>query len=665
MRSPSGRDTIASLPRPPSGAGAAPRRRGDRAPWPRDGEQLLGSVARVNLSGRVPSGTNELVARLEPSQRTAVLADEPVVCVLAGAGTGKTRVLTLRVAHRIEEGSAHPSSVLVCTFSRKAAEELRHRLWALGDGSRVEAGTIHRTALRLITQYRSDRALPPPAIVADRKRFLAELDGDPADSRRPRRGPAGVRDEHRGGRAPRRAFAARLDGEIGWAKARLVRPDEYVEAARRVGRRPPLSAEDVADAYARYESVRARRGLLDLDDLVWHCVDLLDTDASFQRGVRWRHRHLFVDEAQDLNEAQFRLLRLLAGDDPDLFVVGDPDQSVYGWNGADPAILDRLTREYAGTRVVRLRANHRCSPQVLRVAVAALGATDAPPASTRPPGRVPRVVCLGTDEEEARWIARHVWLAHSPGRRWSSIAVLARTNAQLESLSKALEAERIPHRLAGIDLGPASDLAAGAEAARRESQHRPDRPPVGAAPGGTGPTIDDHEDADSGEDGEEPGAGVPTTPRPKSAGGPDADAVVLSTFHRAKGLQWRSVFVTGLSDGIVPLVSARTATARAEERRLLYVALTRAEDELTCSWSLHAGVGAPADARARRPSPWLRAIEDAADDDRAPDLAPAADVAEHLARVRSRLVTSLPGSDPPPAPDVPEARTGTRSGGAS
>lgn len=559
---------------------------------------------------------------LEPTQRAAVLADDPVVCVLAGAGTGKTRVLTLRVARRLEDRSAHPNHVLVCTFSRKAASELRERLWRLGAAD-VRAGTFHRMALQLISQYRAERGMPKPVVLADRRALLQAVLEDPEGG-----AARGGRTATRGGSARARAVgtraprgtgsrrsgrgswneAARVEAEIGWAKARLIAPADFEEAARAARRRPAPSAAKVAEIYGAYEAARQRRGVLDLDDLLWHAADLLTADESFARAVRWWQRHLFVDETQDLNEAQYRLLRLLVGDEPDLFVVGDPNQSVYGWNGADPGLLARITDEFAGTRVLRLQQNHRCSPQVVRVAAAALGVEgSAAPVSTRQDGPVPTVVRLETDDQEARWVARQVWLAHRPGRRWSSIAVLSRTNAQLTRIAAALEAERVPYRAAGGDLAPASDLADG------EGEHDED-------PG----DEEKEEEADvKAGDGAEPGD----------------DAVVLSTFHRAKGLQWAAVFVTGLSDGLVPLVTARSAAARAEEQRLLYVALTRAEDELTCSWAEYAEEASVAQGAPRRPSPWLAPMEAAMSELRDTATADATSASEHLARIRSRIVT--------------------------
>jgi DNA helicase-2/ATP-dependent DNA helicase PcrA len=591
-----------------------------------------------------------LVAGLEPAQREAVLADDPVVCVLAGAGTGKTRVLTLRVARRVRDRSAHPTHVLVCTFSRKAAEELRDRLFTLGVGREVQAGTFHRAALRLITHYRHDRSQPPPAIVADRRPLLADLlEG--------RRGTPRERHEagtgHARGTARRQSDIGRLDAEISWAKSRLIGPSDFEEAAQHAGRRSVIPPARVAELYDRYEVARRLRGVLDLDDLLWHCGDLLAQDSAFARAMRWWHRHLFVDEMQDMNDAQYRLLRLLVGEEPDLFVVGDPNQSVYGWNGADPELLHRVTEEYAGTRVVRLETNHRCPAPVVRVAAAALGRNGAPP-STRAEGPLPTVACLENDEEEARWVARQIWLAHRPGRRWSSIAVLARTNAQLARIAAALDAEHVPHRAFGAEVGPASDvrdLHDGLVGAAREGAvagaGRPDATgPEATGPEATGPDATGPDSA--GPDATGPEAAGPRDDRPPVPGSEeDEDAVVLSTLHRAKGLQWRTVFVVGVSDGLVPLATARSRAAKAEERRLLYVALTRAEEELTCSWARRAGRETVLEGVAeRRPSPWLSSVEQVLAELRegAAEASPSR-AAEHLARIRGMLPRPPAGAD--------------------
>jgi len=522
-------------------------------------------------------------SRLTIAQREAIESEEPLLCVVAGAGAGKTRVLTLRVARRVRDGSIEADRTLVTTFSRKAADELRTRLWSLGV-SGVKAGTFHRTALGLLREHRELRGRPLPQLLPDRRRLLADVTtGD-----------------------PRRTRA--LDGEIGWAKARLVPPEQYEAEARRHRRRSGINPDQVADAYVRYETERVRRRLLDFDDLIVACADALAGDREFADSIRWRTRHLFVDEMQDVNPAQFRLLTTMLADEPDLFVVGDPNQSVYGFNGADPTLLDRLPEILRGTKVIRLDENHRCTPQVVAVATAVLadgGAAGAvlPPRTTRVDGPVPTVVAHATEDDEAAWAASRAKLSRTPGRKWSSIAVLTRTNAQLAKVQEAMDAARVPSRIAGADLGPASDL--------RGDGRR-------GAPG--------DDDVALGESPE------------------DHDRVVLTTFHRAKGLQWPTVMVLGLREGLMPIASAQTPAAVEEERRLLYVALTRSEEELWCSWFERSG--GEATGAARGPSPWLAPIERAiAELEKEAAPTAAAEVSAHVAELRRRLAEAAEGSD--------------------
>ena len=472
--------------------------------------------------------------RLTIAQREAIESDDPLLCVVAGAGAGKTRVLTLRVARRVREGTIEADRTLVTTFSRKAAEELRTRLWSLGV-SGVKAGTFHRTALGLLREHREFRERPAPQLMTDRRRLLADVTN--GDARRTRA----------------------LDSEIGWAKRAPV----PARSLRGRGPPPPPSERPAPRASrGRLHALRGgahsapaprlRRSHCRL------CRAALAGDAEFAASIRWRTRHLFVDEMQDVNPAQFRLLTAMLADEPDLFVVGDPNQSVYGFNGADPTLLARLPELFRGTKVIRLDENHRCTPQVVAVATAVLREGGSfsddgevvPPRTTRVDGPVPQVISHATDDDEAVWAASRAKLSRTPGRRWSSIAVLTRTNAQLATVKAAMDAALVPSRIAGSDLGPASDLRTDSDNAGK---------PEGRRDSGAGHGV--AIDADDVLDDRNKFVDDAVT----------QDHVVLTTFHRAKGLQWPTVMVLGLNAGLMPIASAQTDAAVDEERRLLYV----------------------------------------------------------------------------------------------
>jgi len=491
------------------------------------------------------------LAGLTDAQRLAVESPAAALCVLAGAGSGKTRVLTLRVARRIRDGSADADHTVVCTFTRKAAHELRDRLARYGVAVSVpagpagvptpgvRAGTLHQLALTLLRRRAFDTGRPAPVLVEHRWKTLVELAGD-------------------------RSLASTADTEIGWAKARCLGPDDYPAAADGAGRTVGHDPARVVELFVRYQDRLARRGLVDLDDVLLHAADLLLDDPTFAEQARWRYRHLAVDEFQDVNPAQFRLVRSLLGEQADLCAVGDPNQAIYGWNGADPGLLATLPEVVGGLEVVRLDRNHRCTPQVVAVAVAALGPSEvAPPASAVVDGPVPTVTAYDDERAEAEAVAARVLARAEAGAAWTDMAVLARTHEQLAAVRHAFERAGIPCRFAPAPEAPDAD--------------RP-TPVVPAGPGARPTTI--------------------------SAGGEPGGGVELATFHRAKGLEWDSVTVVGLEEGFVPIVHARGPEALAEERRLLYVALTRAGRHLDCSWSRRRTMSSGRSME-RRPSPWL------------------------------------------------------------
>jgi DNA helicase-2/ATP-dependent DNA helicase PcrA len=532
---------------------------------------------------------------LDEAQRLAVTTAAAPLAVLAAAGSGKTRVLTRRIAWRIGHGTASGDRVLALTFTRQAAGELTTRLRTLGVRDRLTVGTFHAVAWSALRRRWDDQGRRHPELLSDRARLVADVL---------------TTDRHR---RPAGEDVATVVTEIDWAKARLVHPDAYVEAAAAAGRRPRIPVARVADAFAAYEQARRRRRLVDFDDLLVSFLREL-RDPTYAEVVRWRFRHVFVDEAQDLNPVQIRLLDAIVGGRPDLCLVGDPRQAIYGWNGADPTFLAEVGERYPGITIVRLERTYRSTAAITRAARAVLtepadgpaatdgaGATDASSAA----GRAPQIHAFADEQDEATGIARLVRAA-AVGRSWAQLAVLARTNAQLPPLRRALEAAGIPvagppswleHpqvRLALADAERAGDLADWiAELAA--GLHDPELDPQALAA----------LDALSRRASALVATGVADDARDLRAALAEEPAVAVDvlTFHAAKGREWSAVVVAGCEEGLVPHAGARSGAARAEERRLLHVALTRAGTELHLTWA------AQRNGAARVRSPLLAPID--------------------------------------------------------
>ena len=551
-------------------------------------------------------GLDGLLAGLSEGQRAAVTSEAPLLCVVAGAGSGKTTVLTRRMAWRAHVGSARAEHCLVVTFTRKAALELGSRLGRLGVEG-VRASTIHAAAYAELRRHWADTGARPPALAPDPLPILRRLLTT--------------------GRADAevdRALLSTAATELSWSRSRLLAPEDYPAAAVRAGRTAAAAADTVAELLARYRDEKGRRGVVDLDDLLVGAAELLESGGRAAEAARWRLRHLFVDEFQDVNPAQWRLLEAWRGGRPDLCVVGDPRQAIYAWNGSDPTLLRRLPTLVPGTVVVELDANRRSTPQIVATASAVLavdgGEDAAAPAVTADDGPPPVLRGFEHDDAEAAALCRWLRSVRRPGQPWHHLAVLARTNARLEPMATALAAAGVPFRRAGRGAGPRAlddllrrlrrvsrhqslraglvDLAAEEPADGEEALAR-----LGQLAGEceleiAGPTV---------------GAFLDWLAASRMADLDDGgqDGVELATFHRAKGLQWPAVAVVGLEAGTVPISFATTAEAEAEERRLVYVALTRAEVHLWCSWARRS---ADAPDRLRGPSPYLEAIRAAVGD---------------------------------------------------
>ncbi len=407
--------------------------------------------------------------------------------------------------------------------------------------------------------------------------------------------------------------------DLDWSRVRLVTPEQYERSTRALRRRSTVPSARFADLVAAYAQLKQRRGVVDFDDLLTGVLQAMVTDPTWAEAVRWRFRHLFVDEAQDLNPLQHAVLESIRANRSDLCLVGDPRQAIYGWNGADPRLLAEVEHHYPGITVIRLETNYRCSPQVVRAGAAALHAADQVDHSDshQPSGAPVLVRCFPDERQEAAFVAQHVQsLLHH--RQGADLAVLARTNDQLTVLQAEFQSRGIPtERSAGrssLDIA----LHAAFRCANRDSLAEWADSVFAAATsdhGSSGQGNDQGneavlrrvaEEADayltSGEAGGFRAWVEARTPFDRLVTSPGKEAVALLTFHAAKGREWWGVIVTGAEDGLVPHGSAASPSQLGEEARLFYVALTRAAEHLVVTHAATRG-GKPA-----QPSRWLSAV---------------------------------------------------------
>lgn len=570
--------------------------------------------------------TAALLRGLNEAQRHAVLSPASPLRILAGAGSGKTRVLTHRIAHRAEIGTLDPNRVLAVTFTRKAAGELRERLGRLGLRGGIHAGTFHSIAYAQLRQRWEERGVRPPELLERKVGFVARLMGTGRNSTAP------------------------LDvvAEIEWAAARRVTPETYAAQAALARRRPPLELDRVAEIYDRFMTEKRRRRLVDFDDLLRLAARDLAADPVYAAARHWRFRHLFVDEFQDVNPLQHALLSAWLGPESDLCVVGDPNQAIYAWNGADAQYLIDFDRWFPGGETVTLQDNYRSTPQVLTVANAVLDAGRNVPIRLRPhrpEGPMPSVTEHPDERDEAAAIARRARDAHAPGTAWSAQAVLVRTNAQGATIAEAFTSAGIPHRVrGGGDLMEQPEVRQALGALRRANSLQmalgdleaevlrmsppdragaPDADPAGMPEqmqSGTAQLTEERaanlnelvrlgrEYLDLDPDGGVSGFLGWLTSALRGEDRSGGDAVEIVTFHAAKGLEWSVVHLAGLEEGFVPIHHAKDSDDDLEEeRRLLYVALTRARDELHCTWATKRTFGSRT--ANRSPSPWLPIIQ--------------------------------------------------------
>ncbi|WP_250003007.1 ATP-dependent DNA helicase UvrD2 [Actinoplanes sp. M2I2] len=586
--------------------------------------------------------TDAVLAGLDPEQRTAVTAPAGPVCILAGAGTGKTRAITHRIAYRTLTGEVSPRHILAVTFTARAAAEMRSRLTELG-ASGVQARTFHAAALRQV-RYFAPRLLEGRAMpeLLESKARMVGL----AAAR------AGVRADRTGARD--------LASEIEWAKSSLVEPDEYAVAARKALREPPFEPAKVAEVFAAYESLKRRQGVIDFEDMLRAAVWGIEEHPDVGEQIRAQYRHFVVDEYQDVNPLQQRLLEAWLGGRDDLTVVGDASQTIYSFTGATSSYLIDFPRLRREAVVVRLVRDYRSTPQVVGLANAVIRQARGNEArlrlelvGQRPPGAEPELKIFPDEAGEAAAVARRCRDLIASGTPASELAVLFRTNAQSEAYEKALAEAEVPYVVRGAERfferpeirqamiamraavrstpGETPLVQAVVEALAATGWQREQPPPGGAAReqwealAALVALAEDYARLPVVEPIGQAGAvqrDITLTAfndellrRAEQQHAPTVAGVTLASLHSAKGLEWDAVFLVGLADGTLPTTYAKTPEQLEEERRLLYVGVTRARQWLWLSYGQSRSPGG----RARRPCRFLPQLERTSSTERAGD----------------------------------------------
>lgn len=507
-----------------------------------------------------------LLLALDAEQRAAVTAPADAVIVLAGAGSGKTTVLTRRIAHRIEDASADAEHMLAITFTREAAAQLKMR-----SPRGIHTGTFHAVAFALLRQRLTDLNKTVPTILTNRNGMMREA----AQTLRMQ--------------TP--IFEALTEYE--WMQARALSPNDYPAAAT-AAKRSAKAPDALVRLFEEYERLKKFRGVLDIGDLLVRATDEINRSVDYAGAVHWRYRHLLVDEAQDMNPQQFEFLEALRGGRRDIFIVGDPLQAIYGWNGADPRLFDNLPQTLGGATVVHLRNNYRCSPVVVDAGLHVLRSNGiaAEATAVKLDGEAITVDTFDDETAEANGIATLVSTSRRGVRRWADVAVLVRTRVQRDLVVGALEKAGIPVSASAASAVVAPLLQEVAALTNRyvladwslelriaSEKDSPEHElavlvddflaahPVGPANGNMFMSWFNT-----------------SAPRPTGD-----DGVEVLTFHAAKGREWHTVFIAGAEKGVLPHSSARTPAQRAEEVRLAYVAVTRAAERLCITWARQRG----------------------------------------------------------------------------
>ncbi|CAB4788461.1 UvrD Superfamily I DNA and RNA helicases [Candidatus Nanopelagicaceae bacterium] len=537
---------------------------------------------------------DEILAALDPDQRAVALASRGPVCVIAGAGTGKTRAITHRIAYAAAIGTMDPQKVLALTFTAKAAGEMRARLRSLGVPT-VAARTIHSAALKqLLYFWPSVFGGRTPDLMTTKTGFLTEAIN--------RAGLSGSI------RATNRELMRDIASEIEWAKVSQVAPSDYVDEISKRMQKPRVLPEQMVQIYTAYESVKKQELAIDFEDVLLLCAAMLEEEREVRERVQDQYRYFTIDEYQDVSPVQQRLINAWLGKRNDICVVGDPAQTIYSFAGATPVFLNTFTQRFPDAEVIRLSTGYRSTPEITFAANALLrhGSMGQELVAQNDHGSAPSVVGYSDEAAEVNGVLSEITDLLNSGTPPHEVAILARTNSQLKSVERAMLKVNLPYQVRSterfFDRKEVRDFLSEVRKASvipTEGQGWIDELRTLAQPYLTGEAIDGiaallhlARELDS-DDNFTPktlrGYLREVEDRVQQNNPPTMPVVTLATLHAAKGLEWERVFLIGASEGQLPVSDASID----EERRLFYVGITRAKADLHISYR-------------KSPSPFLR-----------------------------------------------------------
>ena len=534
----------------------------------------------------------EILAALDDEQRAVALATRGPVCVIAGAGTGKTRAITHRIAYAAAIGAMDPQRILAITFTARAAGEMRTRLRSLGVPT-VAARTIHAAALKqLLFFWPSVFGGRTPDLLTSKTGFLGEAIN--------RAGLQGIININS------RDTLRDLANEIEWAKVSQIGPTDYLTELDNRAAKPRVNAEQVAQVYTAYESIKRQELAMDFEDVLLLTTAMLEEEREVRERVQDQYRYFTVDEYQDISPLQQRLINAWLGNRQEICVVGDPAQTIYSFAGATSSFLTTFTSRFPAAEVIRLTSGYRSTPEITFAANLLLrSATMGQELNAQNDhGDKPEVLAYNDESSEIAGIVSDMTTLLSGGVPAQEIAVLARTNSQLNSLERAMNGAKLPYQVRSterfFDRPDVKEFLKGVRTASvipTEGINWLDELRTLAQPFLTGQSIDGiagllHLARELDED-------TNFTPktlrsylrevedRVQQNNPPTMPVITLATLHAAKGLEWERVFLMGANVGLLPLeTNGFTLDSRMieEERRLFYVGMTRAKRELRISY---------------------------------------------------------------------------------